>query len=104
MLLRYSAEDGSRTSSGLLERATAEGLRVHIYTLRDEAQYLSYANFTSPQQELAYYMDLGVTGGFTDFPATVYAQVKDLRDAARDDHLLFGVEQLFIGQAQAPDR
>ncbi|MBN8487155.1 MAG: glycerophosphodiester phosphodiesterase [Burkholderiales bacterium] len=54
-------------STGVIERAHERGLQVHTWTFRDDA---SGYGFASPQQEMAYYMRLGVDGVFTDFPAT----------------------------------
>jgi glycerophosphoryl diester phosphodiesterase len=54
-------------STGVVEMAHAKGLLVHTWTFRNDA---SGYGFKDPQQEMAYYMELGVDGLFTDFPAT----------------------------------
>ncbi|KAG2422623.1 hypothetical protein HXX76_010404 [Chlamydomonas incerta] len=65
--------DGTQylNSTGLVERAHAAGLQVHLYTLRNEPNYHSNT-LTSIEAEYAYYFKtLGVDGGFTDFPGTL---------------------------------
>ena len=63
-------------STGLVELAHAKGLLVHTWTFRNDA---GGYGFKDPQAELQYYMNLGVDGVFTDFPATGVAAVKALR-------------------------
>ncbi|MBQ0958311.1 glycerophosphodiester phosphodiesterase [Ideonella sp. 4Y11] len=62
-------------STGVIERAHQRGLRVHTWTFRNDA---SGYGFSDPQQEMTYYMQLGVDGVFTDFPATGVAARKAL--------------------------
>jgi glycerophosphoryl diester phosphodiesterase len=54
-------------STGVIERAHAKGLKVHTWTFRNDA---SGYGFKNPQEEMAYYLRLGIDGVFTDFPAT----------------------------------
>jgi glycerophosphoryl diester phosphodiesterase len=54
-------------STGVVELAHSKGLLVHTWTFRNDA---SGYGFQDPQAEMAYYMQLGVDGLFTDFPAT----------------------------------
>lgn len=63
-------------STGVIEAAHARGLLVHTWTFRNDA---SGYGFKDPQEEMAYYMRLGVDGVFTDFPATGSAARNSLR-------------------------
>jgi glycerophosphoryl diester phosphodiesterase len=54
-------------STGLLEAAHARGLKVHVYTFRDDAMP---AHYSTPETELQAFLALGVDGLFCDFPAT----------------------------------
>jgi glycerophosphoryl diester phosphodiesterase len=54
-------------STGVIEAAHAAGLLIHTWTFRNDA---SGYGFFDPAQEMAYYMNLGVDGVFTDFPDT----------------------------------
>jgi glycerophosphoryl diester phosphodiesterase len=60
-------------STGVIEAAHSRGLLVHTWTFRNDA---SGYGFKDPQAEMAYYMNLGVDGVFTDFPATGVAARK----------------------------
>jgi glycerophosphoryl diester phosphodiesterase len=62
-------------STGVVELAHSKGLLVHTWTFRNDAG--SYG-FRDPQEEIAYYMRLGVDGIFTDFPATGVAARRTL--------------------------
>jgi len=64
--------DGSK---GVIEAAHDNGLFVHAFTFRNDA---SGYGFTDPQAEMAYYMQLGVDGVFTDFPDTGVAAVASI--------------------------
>lgn len=69
--------DGS--VSPLIARAHAAGLKVHTYTLRDDAPYRvadGDGRILTMTQELTRLLDAGIDGFFTDFP--------DLGAAARD--------------------
>lgn len=54
-------------STGVIDRAHAAGLLVHTWTFRNDA---SGYGFRNPQEEMQYYLRLGVDGIFTDFPDT----------------------------------
>jgi glycerophosphoryl diester phosphodiesterase len=54
-------------STGLVERAHANGLLLHTWTFRNDA---SGYGFADPQAEMSFYFRLGVDGLFTDFPDT----------------------------------
>lgn len=62
----------TRASSGLIETAHALGLEVHPYTFRDDAVS---KEFISPQDEIAFFLALGIDGLFTDFPDTAVSVV-----------------------------
>ncbi len=62
-------------STGVVEAAHARGLLVHTWTFRDDA---SGYGFADPKLEMQYYMNLGVDGLFTDFPATGVAALRGL--------------------------
>ena len=58
------------TSTGLLKDAHDAGLFVHVYTFRNETQYLAaYYNQDPIQEFLTFYRE-GVDGVFTDFANT----------------------------------
>jgi glycerophosphoryl diester phosphodiesterase len=63
-------------STGVVEMAHAKGLLVHTWTFRNDA---SGYGFKDPQAEMAYYLQLGIDGVFTDFPATGVAARNSLR-------------------------
>ncbi len=54
-------------TTGVIDAAHAVGLLVHTWTFRNDA---SGYGFRNPQQEMQYYLRLGVDGVFTDFPDT----------------------------------
>lgn len=54
-------------STGVIEAAHQRGLAVHTWTFRDDA---SGYGFKDPKAEMTYYMNMGIDGVFTDFPAT----------------------------------
>ena len=60
-------------STGVVEAAHAAGLAVHTWTFRNDA---SGYGFADPQAEMAYYLQLGVDGVFTDFPDTGVAALQ----------------------------
>ena len=64
------ADPGDRRvvgGTGVIEAAHARGLLVHAWTFRDDAGGFG---FRDPRAEIRYYLDLGLDGVFTDFPAT----------------------------------
>lgn len=54
--------------TGLLQRAHAAGLQVHVYTFRNEPDRLGPAADGSPEIELRRFIELGVDGVFADYP------------------------------------
>jgi glycerophosphoryl diester phosphodiesterase len=62
-------------STGVIEAAHARGLLVHTWTFRNDA---SGYGFKDPKVEMQYYMNLGIDGVFTDFPATGVSALKGL--------------------------
>lgn len=58
--------------SGLVEKAHALGLEVHPWTFRNDAVS---KGFPSPQDEIAFFLSLGIDGLFTDFPDTAVSVV-----------------------------
>lgn len=62
-------------STGVIEAAHDAGLLVHTWTFRNDN--IGYQlGFADPQAEMAYYMQLGVDGVFTDFPDTGVAALQ----------------------------
>lgn len=57
-------------STGVIEAAHARGLLVHTWTFRDDA---GVYGFKDGKAELQYFMQAGLDGVFTDFPATGHA-------------------------------
>ena len=60
-------------STGVIEAAHDNGLLVHAYTFRNDAERLRLRN---PQAEMEFYFRAGVDGVFTDFPDTGVAAVR----------------------------
>jgi glycerophosphoryl diester phosphodiesterase len=52
----------------IITRAHAVGLLVHVWTLRQEPNFLSPSYNGDFEAEFRQYRDLGVDGIFTDFP------------------------------------
>jgi glycerophosphoryl diester phosphodiesterase len=70
------ADDGVAT--GLVERAHAAGLEVHVYTFRTEARHLSPWCGGDYAVELGRFLALGVDGVFADQPDAA-VRVRDAR-------------------------
>lgn len=60
-------------STDLVEQAHALDLTVHVWTFRDDAVP---EDFASPEAELEAFVNIGVDGLFTDFPATAVAALQ----------------------------
>ncbi len=60
----------------LVARAHNAGLMVHCWTFRDEDRFLPADLAGDPQAEVARFLQAGVDGVFTDFPATAVAAVR----------------------------
>jgi glycerophosphoryl diester phosphodiesterase len=68
-----SVNDADKTlaaPTSLITDAHKAGLQVHLYTLRNEAQYLAADYKGNAEAEVAQYISLGVDGYFDDFPGT----------------------------------
>jgi glycerophosphoryl diester phosphodiesterase len=59
------------TPTTLIADAHAAGLKVHLYTLRDDP-FFQASNYANPRDEYKQFINLGVDGFFTDFSATGY--------------------------------
>ena len=76
--------DGDRVTlpaTTLISDAHAAGLLVHAYTFRNEARNLAYDYQGNPELEFQKFINLGIDGYFTDFPATG-AKVRDQLSAS----------------------
>jgi len=59
-----------RGITDLVGRVQRNGLKVHVFTLRNEGQFLPWSDGCDPHVQLDRFAQLGVDGLFTDFPAT----------------------------------
>ena len=75
-------------STGVIEGAHAAGLMIHTWTFRNDA---SGYGFSNPQEEMAYYLRLGVDGVFTDFPDTGVAAVASIPEPGSYALMLVGL-------------
>ena len=70
-LIVPAAKDGTTLPpTDIVDRAHAAGLKVHVWTLRNEPAFLSPSYDGSPEEEYRHFARLGVDGIFTDFPDT----------------------------------
>jgi glycerophosphoryl diester phosphodiesterase len=69
------------TPTTLITDAHAAGLKVHLYTLRDDP-FFQASNYTSPREEYKQFINLGVDGFFTDFAATGFDVRRELSGTA----------------------
>jgi glycerophosphoryl diester phosphodiesterase len=76
LVLRQDRERQVVGPTDLVTRAHRLGLLVHIWTLRNEATFLSPSYNGDPAAEYRAFRDLGVDGIFTDFADTAYAALK----------------------------
>lgn len=73
-LIVPAGPDGATlTPTDVVTRAHAAGLKVHVWTLRDEAVFLSSSYHGRPEEEYRQFANLGVDGIFTDSPGTAAA-------------------------------
>lgn len=97
--------DGDRitsTPTTLIQDAHNAGLLVHAYTFRNENFFLPFDYEGDPKEEYKRFIELGVDGYFTDFPAT-----GDLvRDQFVGESLVsnLGGSRGFEGMAISPDQ
>jgi glycerophosphoryl diester phosphodiesterase len=75
-------------STGVIAAAHAAGLLVHSYTFRNDS---GGYGFFDPTAEMAYYMQLGVDGVFTDFTDTGVAAVASIPEPETYALLLAGL-------------
>jgi glycerophosphoryl diester phosphodiesterase len=66
--LKYLMLSLEGKSNDFVMQAKALGLDVHVWTFRDDS-YLDQL-FKSPEEELNFYLGIGIDGFFTDFPDT----------------------------------
>jgi glycerophosphoryl diester phosphodiesterase len=59
----------------VVKDAHAAGLRVHVYTMRNEEQFLALG-YSSARDEYRALAALGVDGFFSDFPDTARAALR----------------------------
>jgi glycerophosphoryl diester phosphodiesterase len=64
------ADKVTTAPTSLIQDAHSAGLLVHLYTLRNEPQYLASDYKGNPAAEIQQYINLGVDGYFDDFPGT----------------------------------
>jgi glycerophosphoryl diester phosphodiesterase len=112
-----AVNDADKTTTAptmLVKDAHDAGLLVHPYTFRNEGLYLARDYNGDPEQEYRQFIQLGVDGYFTDFPATgdkvrdqaVQAEVKspDNPDVLANQALAnLGRSRGFEGMAINPD-
>ena len=60
-----------RNVSDVITRIHDSGMRLHVYTFRNENSNLAWDYHQDPVMEYQYYLDLAIDGFFTDFPATL---------------------------------
>jgi glycerophosphoryl diester phosphodiesterase len=97
--------DGDRvtgTPTTLIQDAHEAGLVVHLYTLRDESFFLPSSYGGDPVKEYKQFIELGVDGFFTDFPATGFTA----RSLFIADPVVSNLARSrgFEGMAFSPDR
>ncbi len=68
--LKYLLINRKGEQTPFVEQAKALGLKVHVWTFRDD-DYISQL-FDSAGAELGFFLDMGIDGFFTDFPDTGY--------------------------------
>jgi glycerophosphoryl diester phosphodiesterase len=75
-------------STGVIEAAHRAGLLVHSFTFRNDS---GGYGFTDPVAEMAYYMQLGVDGVFTDFTDSGVAAVAAIPEPETYALMLLGL-------------
>jgi glycerophosphoryl diester phosphodiesterase len=69
------------TPTTLIADAHTAGLKVHLYTLRDDPFFVA-SNYTNVREEYKQFINLGVDGFFTDFSATGFDVRRELSGTA----------------------
>ncbi|CAH1777367.1 unnamed protein product [Owenia fusiformis] len=73
----YGYKNYAWNRTDLVERIHNLGMKVHIYTMRNEDRYLLWDYGQDPRREYEAFLQLGVDGYFTDFPATLKSLLDD---------------------------
>lgn len=72
---RYQDQGGHKTwiqgASDLVEKAHAAGLKVHVFTFRNEDRYIPWNFAQEPCEEYRFFVRQNVDGFFTEFPQTL---------------------------------
>ena len=58
-------------TTDLIDRAHAQGLKVHTYTMQNEYEHLAFDYGQDPYEEFKMFDSLGIDGIFTDFPSSM---------------------------------
>jgi glycerophosphoryl diester phosphodiesterase len=64
------ADKVTLTPTSLIQDAHDAGLKVHLYTMRNEPRFLASDYNGNPELEYRQFIQLGIDGYFTDFPGT----------------------------------
>jgi len=75
----------------IVRAAHAAGLQVHVYTFRNEAEFLAREYENQPEAEYRQFYQLGVDGVFSDFPDTAVAAREHLTGTSELDSELDAV-------------
>ena len=71
----FTLETGYKNKLGeptdLVRRAHRQGLRVHVFTMRNEDEFLAWDYHQDPVNEYVRFLDMGVDGIFTDSTETM---------------------------------
>jgi glycerophosphoryl diester phosphodiesterase len=97
--------DGDRVTGApttLIQDAHAAGLKVHLYTLRNDSFFLPSTYGGNPINEFKQFIELGVDGFFTDFPGTGFIARSTFIQQPAVANL--GGSKGFEGQAINPDK
>ncbi len=76
LIVPLGSDNKTLEPTDIVRRAHQAGLKVHVWTLRNEAAFLSPSYDGDPKAEHRQYAGLGVDGIFTDFPDTARAALR----------------------------
>ena len=62
----------------LVSRIKKNGLKVHVFTFRNEGMFMPWSDGCDPYVELDMFRQLGVDGFFTDFTATAVRYLQSI--------------------------